>query len=75
MKMRDLHIERKKDKIRIEYIASDVSQEELERLATVLYTGDLSKATDRYMTEEDVLAIVNGWLDGERYACDLTQEE
>jgi len=25
--------------------------------------------------ESEVLAIVNGWLDGERFACDLTKEE
>ena len=75
MKMRDLHIERKKDRIRIEYTADNVTQEELDGLVTIMYTGDLSKGRTDNMTEEDVLEIVNGWLDGERYACDLTQEE
>lgn len=42
MKMRDLHIEKKKDKVRIEYIATEVTQEELDRLATILYTGEVT---------------------------------
>jgi len=76
MRMRNISIEKRKDKIRIEYTADNVAQEELDGLVTIMYTGELPKTPDSCdLTEEDVLAIVNGWLDGERYSCDLTQEE
>ena len=43
------------------------------------YTRDVEDATERWnrrsLSEDDVLAIVNGWLDCERNACDLTKEE
>ena len=37
--------------------------------------GALGYWNHRYISEMDILAISNGWLDCERYACDLSEPE
>jgi len=54
MKMRDLHIEKSKDRVRIEYTADNVSQKELDGLVTIMYTGELPKTPDSCdLTQEE----------------------
>ena len=53
----------------------DKAYDELSQILDEAKASALRNCLKTELSHADVLAIVNGWLDDERYACDLPEDE